>query len=545
MRLLGGAIEYTGAASNTDYGCSDDAIEGNLIGINFDSSGNPIAGLGNGGSLYPVVSEEAGIFVSDPTDPNQTSSGNTIGGTAAGAANVISGNAGGGILFSGGDVTGNLVVGNFIGTDQNGTVVANTGDGVQITGGATNNTIGGVTAMPGAGAGNVISGNTGSGIAIGSAGTPGNVIEGDLVGTVSSGQNGAGNDSSGVVNYGMGTTISDCTIAGNTVASGPGGGGIANYGTLTVTDSTITDNSFVGCCVPFTGGGVFNSGTLTITESAISENSSAIGGGIYNDGALIAEECTFETNGATAFGGAIDSEVGHMDVVDCSFTGNTAGGTAGAVSDTGTGSISGCTIRDNSAGPAGGGGIGVWVGVLTIANSTIADNSALSGPGGGIVVYDGGTVKVDNDTIADNGASIGGGIAIEPGCTVNIGNTIVADNNASSSSPDVAGSFASEGYNLIGKTDGSTGWVSSDLTGTVQQPLDPLLSPLGNYGGPTETIGLLAGSPALGAGSVALAVDPTTSQPLTYDQRGPGYPRTLNGTVDIGAVEFAPLQACT
>ncbi len=165
IAILGGVVPAFGSAGQTDYGSSDDLIEGNLIGVNFDSNGNLIPGLGNGGPLPGLTGgTEAGILINDPTDALQTSSGNTIGGTAAGAANIISGNQGGGIVFTGGSVTANLVEGNFIGTNlQGNAAVANSGDGVQITGGATNNTIGGTTA----GAGNVIAFNLGVGVQIG------------------------------------------------------------------------------------------------------------------------------------------------------------------------------------------------------------------------------------------------------------------------------------------------------------------------------------------------------------------------------------------
>ena len=66
------------------------------------------------------------------------------------------------------------------------------------------------------------------------------------------------------------------------------------------------------------------------------------------------------------------------------------------------------------------------------------------------------------------------------------------------------GTFASLGNNLIDETDGSSGWVGSDLTGTSAQPLDALLAPLGNYGGSTQTMALLPGSPAINAGNNAL-----------------------------------------
>jgi hypothetical protein len=113
---------------------------------------------------------------------------------------------------------------------------------------------------------------------------------------------------------------------------------------------------------------------------------------------------------------------------------------------------------------------------------------------------------------------------------VEVGNTIRAGNLASTSGPDAFGPVKSVGNNLVGETDGSTGWIGSDLTGTVAAPLNPLLAPLGNYGGPTQTMALLPGSPALDAGSNALI-----PAGVTTDQRG--LPRVVNAVVDIGAFE--------
>ncbi len=79
-------------------------------------------------------------------------------------------------------------------------------------------------------------------------------------------------------------------------------------------------------------------------------------------------------------------------------------------------------------------------------------------------------------------------------------------------------------------TDGSTGWIASDLTGTNAKPLDAMLSPLGNYGGLTQTMLPLFGSPALRHGSVSLI-----PAGVTTDQRG--FPRVIGGRVDIGAAE--------
>jgi hypothetical protein len=90
-------------------------------------------------------------------------------------------------------------------------------------------------------------------------------------------------------------------------------------------------------------------------------------------------------------------------------------------------------------------------------------------------------------------------------------------------------SLDSQGHNLIGVGDGGSGFVSTDLVGTSANPIDPKLGPLQDNGGPTFTMALLPGSPAIGAG------DPTDA-PM-YDQRGPGFPRVVNGKIDIGAFE--------
>ena len=92
-------------------------------------------------------------------------SGNTVGGTASGAGNVISGNSNNGVEFNDADddATDNVVVGNFIGTDSTGKLaIANLNDGVKIDPGVSGNTIGGTTS----GTRNVISGNTNDGVEI-------------------------------------------------------------------------------------------------------------------------------------------------------------------------------------------------------------------------------------------------------------------------------------------------------------------------------------------------------------------------------------------
>ena len=152
-------------------------IQGNYIGLGADG----VTALGN-----PIGLDIAGDV-----------SGTIIGGTVAGAGNVISGNDGQGVLLDGTTTVGTLVQGNFIGTDKTGSLAKPNAVGVQISGGAINNTIGGTTA----GAGNVISGNTAFGIQILGVATSGNLVRGNLLGTDYDGQASIGN--------GIGIRISD------------------------------------------------------------------------------------------------------------------------------------------------------------------------------------------------------------------------------------------------------------------------------------------------------------------------------------------------
>jgi len=366
-------------------------------------------------------------------------------------------------------------------------------------------------------------------------------------------------------------TVTNSIIADNSGAYY--GGGIDNDGTLIVTNSTIDYNSasygggignLVGCTLTVTnstiadnwgtyfGGGIDNAGlgTLIVTNSTIDNNSCTdYGGGINNYGTLTVTNSTIDNNsasGSIGTGGGIDNDgtltVTNSTIADNSAGGSFGGGEGGGIENGFTLTVTNSTIADNSA--SYGGGINNW-GRLTVTNSTIADNSASDGGGidnGGGFVNDGvGIVTVTNSTIADNSASWGGGINSAGTLTVN--NALIAVNTdytgSGATANDIAGTGSATGaYNLIG-TGGSGGLVNG-VDGNQVGVTNPGLNPNGlqNNGGPTQTIALLSGSPAIGAGSIALAVDPTTGLPLTTDQRGPWFPRIVNGTVDIGAYEF-------
>ncbi|NEO16511.1 MULTISPECIES: choice-of-anchor Q domain-containing protein [unclassified Moorena] len=238
--------------------------------------------------------------------------------------------------------------------------------------------------------------------------------------------------------------------------------------------------------------------TVGINGLTITGGNASSGGGIYNTEILTINNSTIAYNVANNYAGI-----------------RILGGTA---------NIANSTIAYNNSANYGG-GIGVnGGGTANIANSTIAFNEA-GIDGGGIDIFSG-TANIANSTIAFNEAGDdGGGINIFSG-TANIASTIIANNQNDN---DIFGNVTSGGNNLIGNGDGVTGFMSSDLVGTSANPIDPLLGPLQNNGGPTETLALLPGSPAIDAGS-----NPNS---LTTDQRGAGFDRVLGSSADIGAFE--------
>jgi predicted outer membrane repeat protein len=332
----------------------------------------------------------------------------------------------------------------------------------------------------------------------------------------------SGNNTNRVFDITAGTV----SLSGLTIANGNSGGDFANRGgaifdnaTLTVSNCSLSSNSAV-----WDGGGIFANGPLTVSNCTLSGNSASLsGGGIEADGPLAVSNCNLSGNSSNEGGGIL--AIGTLTAVsDCTFSGNSATGAGGGIFVEGKVTVSSCTFSSNSASV---GGAVLNSASLTLTSCTVWDNSA--GIGGGIY-NDGGTMTLTNCTISGNSASsYGGGGIFEPNPDfTTLANTIVAGNTASTG-PDVLGTVISQGYNLIGNPDGGSGFVATDLLG-----LNPLLGPLQDNGGPTRTMALLPGSPAINAGSNALAVDPS-GNPLATDQRG--FPRIVGGTVDIGAFE--------
>jgi hypothetical protein len=313
------------------------------------------------------------------------------------------------------------------------------------------------------------------------------------------------------------TILTNCTVSGNSVQYG-GGGLLSSDGATILTNCTVSGNNAKY------GGGLYNNGgTLALTDATVSGNSASLyGGGLFNkDGTATLTDATVSGNSANAGGGLFNYNGGATTLTNCTVSGNTAKYGGGLYNVGGTTTLIDATVSGNAANAAAG-GLFNKDGTITLTNATVNGNSANSG--GGLFTYKGGTTTLTNCTVSGNTANAGGGLFNNVGTTT-LTNTIAAGNTGG----DVQGALdAASADNVVGNASGLTGISDGNQcnrVGTPQAPIDPLLAPLGDFGGPTQTMALLPGSPALGGGTATGA--PTT------DQRG--LPRS--GLVDIGAFQ--------
>ena len=378
----------------------------------------------------------------------------------------------------------------------------------------------------------------------------------------------------------VGVTIAD----GNTGAGSDifnAGGGIYNQGTLSLGTATVNGTSVVGgvavtdnTAPSGSGAGIDNAGgSLTVTGGSFSNNSgSYYGGAIFNDDgtATIIDSNFVDNSTLYGLGGAIDNLGGTLTVTGGTFQGNTSfqGGAIYNRNDSttnpgtvlaATANINGATITGNTAYQ--GGGL-FNEGTMSVLDSTVAFNTAFQG---GAASNDfGGTMTLVDSTLAGNTASqyggaidnvsnlsavgdtiaynvvipggSGGGIDAYAG-TTSLYDTIVALNTVgtakSNASNDVTGQVAAgSSFNLIG-TGALVNGVNNNVVGTTKPGLTPNVNGnagLASNGGPTQTIALVVGSPAIGAGSASIAgiAVPSTDQRFS--------PRPATG-FDIGAYQ--------
>ena len=358
------------------------------------------------------------------------------------------------------------------------------------------------------------------------------------------------------VDGGSGTTGSPAGAPGQTAM----GGAIYNTGTLTLNQCLVDSN--------FAEGGNGGAGAITSDPSAAGgPGGFAYGAGIYNAGALTVSQSTISNNQAPAgdgghggvnnagfgpqggqggdvYGGGLYLASGSSTtIVDSTIYDNIA--TAGIGGDGGPGGNEGnpTVLPGDSGGSGGDSGAAKGGGIaaaspFAVYNSTIAENSADGNAGGQGGPGGNGVSQGPQGQPGNNGSAYGGGMFAPsdpgtPGLVTSVSNVIALNTSGLENVPgvgdlpnDVDATFASASNTLLQSATGAIGiynGVAGDLVG-----IDPMLGPLQDNGGPTPTMALLPGSPAIDAGS--------NPMDLTADQRG-YTPRVVGAAADIGAYE--------
>jgi hypothetical protein len=407
-----------------------------------------------------------------------------------------------------------------------------------------------------------------------------------------------GNQSHRVFSVSAGVTAA---LTGLTVTNGretdEHGGGIRNEGTLTLTNSTVsessaghgndcrTDDAALPC---FEGGGIWSEGTLTLIGSRISSNSahfgggvanregslsvtdSAVlmnsaegcqaaavlcsgGGGVWNSGLLTMQSSTISENRADWGGGIYNRGVRDPTITDSTISGNSAGFDGGGLLNFETLALNQSTVADNVAGQSGG-GIANEAGTLEVAHSTLSGNTAASA-GGGLFNPAGAAADLLNTTVSANVAGTGGGV-YTAGRLLLVSSTIarneaptataIYDPGTPDTGPrsiastliqgDCAGTpFDSDGYNI--ESPGNTCGFNQVTDRPSEGELN--LGPLADNGGPTDTHALLENSAAIDRIPQDDCLD-GAGEPLRADQRGEPRPAGVSSTCDVGAFEVQP-----
>ena len=276
-----------------------------------------------------------------------------------------------------------------------------------------------------------------------------------------------------------------------------GGAAISNSGTMTVRDSTFSENTAPGAAGGGDGGAIFNAGELTIEMSVISDNHASdsfnetggSGGGIHNDGMLVVRDSTISDNTADHAGGMFNA--GEATIERSTISGNEAG----------------AVLNQSDS-------------LLTISNSTVSSNRAGEFPDsgtGGISNF--GTLRLRDSTVANNTGTHQTSGGVNNTAAVQVRNTIFSNNGDQGCTPGqlwlpMGGNVADDSSCVLGGGD-----IFVRTRGYM---------PLGDYGGPTEVHALEAGQSRDGRRDARLCPAP--------DQRGANRP--VNGVCDAGSYEF-------
>jgi hypothetical protein len=319
--------------------------------------------------------------------------------------------------------------------------------------------------------------------------------------------------------------------------------GIEKYRIMTIQNgANVTLNRLIFWRGHDTGGGgaleIFHGGNVTVNHCDFEFNDGGDGGAISNDSThLTINESSFAQNKGKNIG-AIDTSAAFLTINNSLFVGNDGRGSSAVASSFGTMLIQGSTfVANNNTHPTLGGAVTADHTTVTILNSTITTNQ------NGAVRTSQGPTFIGNSTIANN--TIGGNSPeIETlNDPIRMRNSIVSGPRKRGG-PNCKGTITNLGYNI--SDDGSCRFDESGppSTGALGQKIGdnvaPRLEELESNGGPTATLALIEGSPAIDAIPQDLCVDQAGS-PLLIDQRGAARPAPApqDPTLcDIGAFEF-------
>jgi len=337
------------------------------------------------------------------------------------------------------------------------------------------------------------------------------------------------------------------TVSGGKVV-GDGGAGIFNAGDLMLVNSTLLANvaedeeacGDFGCFpVGGEGAGVYSLGHLVLVNSTVSSNMGTSAGGIENRGTLTLTDSTVSGNmGGGIVGGVwvalmnstVSENVGSgistggiVQVMNSTVSRNTAGGIVGGE---GTLIVTNSTVSGNTSDEAGGGirihGDSETETEAFVVNSTVSGNAASDGSG---IACFSATLTLLNSTVSDSIYVTSGGATDPPASLLTAASLI--EGECTQEGNEVT--WTSDGYNIESPGDSCGFDQNTDKTGVP----DPMLGPLQNNGGPTETHALLSGSDAINQ-------IPEAACELEEDQRGEPRPEAGGTTCDVGAFEVQP-----
>ncbi len=477
----------SGASTNPTAQNSTRAGGGILNGAGFDINGAAVAG-GGGLTLTNVVVENCQALGKGDDQVNENRTLDAHGGGLASLG------ATGNVVITDSTLTGNTALGGNGGNFNSGHGSNAKGGSIYVQGGTLN--IDGSRILMSSASG----GNGGNG--------PGNQGNGGRGGATHGGGAYIGGGTATINN----STFESCSATAGYSGTGQngagaggdsGGGGLFSLGNVTITNSTFDLNSATGG----DSGDTFGPDCFGSHQSG--DGGAARGGGILADaGSLIINTATLANNSAD---GGDGGDGGPTNVGTCADSKHGAGGLA-----------HGGAITNNNAA------------TLNIKHATISGNTAQAGNSG---VNQAGANRPPR-LVAEG---TGGGIRVGPG-GVTLENTIIAGNTAANGTgdaagaptpgPNVDGAVVSNGHNLLGVAAEAAGFTGPG----DQTNANPTLAPLADNGGPTQTMELLPGSPAIDAGVAAGATFDQRGLPRTVDDPGVVNVATSDGT-DIGAFE--------